>query len=269
MRRRRIGIGFRRELADWLKNHRQLVDSIEITAEHFFGFDPTGNRLLGKLGADFPTFVHGLGLSLGTPGPLCEKTLERFARVADMANAQWVSEHIAFTRSGEVDLGHLNPIHFDANSLEILVDHARQVADRCNRKVVLENITSALRFETAMRETEFLNELCRRAGCGLLLDVTNLFINSRNHRFDPRKWLNEIEPENIVQLHVVGYSRKGNTNFDRHAQPIQDDLLELIGIVFEYAAVEGVTLERDEHLQATDEIESDLRKLRALDEQTG
>ena len=168
----------------------------------------------------------------------------------------------------KIDLGHLNPIHFDSSSLEILVDHATQVASECHRPLVLENITSSIRFESAMHETEFLNELCRRAGCGLLLDVTNLFINSRNHAFDPRDWLHEIEPAHIVQLHVVGYSTDGNTYHDRHARPIQDDLLDLIQAVFEYANVQAVTLERDEHLNATGEIESDLKKLHALDART-
>ncbi|MDB4671653.1 DUF692 domain-containing protein [Pirellulaceae bacterium] len=262
---RRIGIGFRWELKEWLRVNSELVDSIEITAEHFFRFDKTCKQVLKSLGRDYSTFVHGLGLSLGTPGPLCEKTLDNFVKVAELANAKWVSEHVSFTRSGELDLGHLNPIHYDADSLSNLVEHARHLSERCNRKLILENITSSIRFESAMHETEFLNELCRQADCGLLLDVTNLFINSRNHRFDPIHWLREIEPTNIVQLHVVGYSKENDIYHDRHAKPIQDDLLDLVQTVFEYADVRAVTLERDEDFGAVHEIEGDLKRLRAID----
>ena len=258
---RRLGIGYRKELQSWLSGSPRQVGNLEITAEHFFD---DGHNTLRKLAADYPLFVHGLGLSLGTPGPLCEKTLRRFADVAAAADARWVSEHVAFTRTADVDLGHLNPVPRTQESLDCLVDHARQVAGRCGRPIVLENITSALDVGGEIEETDFLNRLCDGADCGLLLDVTNLFINSKNHAFDPLTWLHEIEPNRIVQLHVVGYSKQRDRYHDHHSAVIQDDLMELIAAVLDYADVQAVTLERDERLDQVDEIVSELSRLEKL-----
>ena len=255
---RQLGIGYRRELAEWLESEPPEVKSLEITAEHFFG---GGDQILQRLAERYPLAVHGLGLSLGTPGPLCQPTLEKFARVAELANAQWVSEHIAFSRTADVDLGHLNPVPRTEDSLQVLVDHAIELSEYCSRPVVLENITSSLDVGGTIRETEFLNRLCEKSGCGILLDVTNLFINSKNHQFDAHAWYREIDPASIRQLHVVGYSLCNGTYQDHHSARIQDDLMELIVAIVKYAGVEFVTLERDERLNEINEIESELSRL--------
>ena len=256
-----LGVGYRGELRDWLFGQPAEVKSLEITAEHFFD---GGDDVLRDLSAIYPLFVHGLGLSLGTPGRLCEQTLDNFARVADMADAQWVSEHVSFTRSKEVDLGHLNPVLMNEASLSVLVDHAIEVAQRCNRPLVLENVTSSLQMAGDFSETDFLNQLCQRAGCGLLLDVTNLFINSKNHGYEASAWLREIDTNNIRQLHVVGYTLKNGRYHDHHSAPIQPDLMELVAEVLECCDVDAVTLERDERLDAIDEIRAELHRLECL-----
>jgi uncharacterized protein (UPF0276 family) len=112
-----------------------------------------------------------------------------------------------------------------------------------------------------MGETEFLNRLCDGANCGLLMDVTNLFINSKNHGYDPAAWVRRIDASRITQLHVVGYSEHEGVYHDHHSNRIQDDLMELIEFVLEYADVQAVTLERDERLEAVDEIEAELDRL--------
>ena len=196
-----VGLGFREPLADWILSMPEEIDCLERTAEHFFDL---GEDLLEKLRDLYPLSVHGLGLSLGTPGAIDQETLNQFQRVADVANARWISEHIAFTKTEDVDLGHLNPVPLTRKSLKVLVDHARQVMDVCQRPLILENITSYLRLPEELLEADFINQLCQQAGAGLLLDVTNLYINSCNHRFDALEWLHRLEPSVIKQLHNVG-----------------------------------------------------------------
>jgi len=253
-----IGVGYRRELAQWIASRPPEVGCLEITAEHFFD---GGKEKLSKLTKDYPLFVHGLGLSLGTPGPLDQSTLDKFAAVVEAAQPEWISEHVAFTRSEEIDLGHLNPIPPSVETLAVLVDHAIEVSERCGRTLILENITTHLRLDGDLSETEFLNKLCERAGCGLLLDVTNLFINSRNHKFDAGRWLRELEPSRIAQLHVVGYSLRDGYWHDLHAEPIQNDLFELVCDVLNYAPVRSVIIERDARFPCTDELTQDLKRL--------
>lgn len=237
-----IGVGYRRELAGWIDSRPPGVECLEITAEHFFA----GPRArLAELRQRYRLFVHGLGLSLGTPGPLDTERLRCFAEVAEACDAAWVSEHVAFTRAGDTDLGHLNPVRPTRAMAAVIVDHAREVADRCGRPVLLENITSHLQIPGELAETDFLNLICSQADCGLLLDVTNLYINGRNHGFDPLKWLEAIDVSRIRQLHIVGYSERDARLTDDHAQPVQPELLELAAAVIARAPVEAVILERD------------------------
>ncbi len=258
---RRVGLGYRAALHDWIVENEAAIDCLEITAEHFFG---RGQKTLATLSKRFPIFVHGLGLSLGTPGPLDRETLKQFAGVAKVAKAEWVSEHVAFTRTAEVDLGHLNPVPMTRESLSVMVEHAREVSEFCQLPLILENITFDLNIGGELAEVDFLNQLCDQASCGLLLDVTNLFINSKNHRFDATAWLREIQPHYIKQLHIVGYSKLGDAYHDHHAATIQPDLLDLLRTVLDYCSVEAIILERDEKLEAANEIGDEIQKLHTI-----
>ncbi len=258
---RRVGLGYRGPLHDWIITQPKEVECLEITAEHFFD---TGQKELKQLAEAFPLFVHGLGLSLGTPGPLDRKILRQFARVASLANAEWISEHVAFTRTDEVDLGHLNPVPKTRDTLTVLVDHARELIEYCQRPLLLENITFDLQVGGEMSEPEFLNRLCESAGCGLLLDVTNLFINSKNHQLDAIEWLHEIDAKYIQQLHMVGYTLHDGQYRDYHSARMQEDLLDLLRVVLNYAPVQAVILERDNNLDCTNEVTDELIRLNEI-----
>ncbi len=255
----KIGVGYRRELADWIA--AGPVECLEITAEHFQG---RGEETLAGLAEKYSLYVHGLGLSLGTPGGLDKDRLKSFARVAEAARAEWVSEHVSFTRTAEVDLGHLNPLLPSSAMARVVADHARQVADYCGRPIILENITSHLKIEGELSETDFLNEICGRADCGLLVDVTNLFINSRNHGFDPLAWLDAIDSSRITQLHIVGYSVKDGRCMDGHGEPIQEELLDLAREALARAPVKSMILERDEDFPGAAGMKAEMDKLRRL-----
>ncbi|MCA8967262.1 MAG: DUF692 domain-containing protein, partial [Planctomycetes bacterium] len=230
-RMRRVGIGYRRELHDWLVNSPPEVSCLEVTAEHFYD---GGDTLLARLAACVPVSVHGLGLSLGTPGPLDHGELDRFCAVVERAGARWVSEHVAFTRAGGVDLGHLNPVPCSRDSLATLSMHVAEVQRACGRRLLLENIAADLRLPGEMDEPAFLDELCRRTGCGLLLDLANLYVNAHNHGYDPRRWLDAIDPRHVVQVHIVGYSEHGRRLSDEHARSIQPELYDLLDVVADF-----------------------------------
>ncbi|MGI8924149.1 MAG: DUF692 domain-containing protein [Fimbriimonadales bacterium] len=255
----RIGLGWRAELSNWLDANPDAIDCLEVTAEHFFD---EGGNLLGEISSRYATFVHGLGLSLGTPGALDEATLQRFEQVARTANPLWVSEHISYTRFDGTDLGHLNPVPRSGEMVQVIADHAAEVAARCKKPIILENITSHLDPGGELSDTEFLSAICERAGCGLLIDVTNLFINAKNHKFDPYDWIRRIDPSHIVQLHIVGYSLSDGVYEDHHSALIQDDLMDLLSATLDHASVRAIILERDEDLQKANEIESELIRLR-------
>ena len=149
-------------------------------------------------------------------------------------------------------------------SAKILADHARELSEHCGRPLLLENITSHLRLGGEMSEPEFLNDVCARSGCGLLLDVTNLHINSRNHGFDPLRWLDELDCSRVRQLHIVGYSERDGRLMDDHAAPIQPELLELAAAAVARAPVESIILERDAAFPADSSLDAEITKLTRL-----
>lgn len=184
--------------------------------------------------------------------------------MVNACDAEWISEHVAFTRTSETDLGHLNPVPPTYESLKIMADHALELAARCKRPLLLENITSHVQLEGELSETDFLNELCNRGRCSLLLDVTNLYVNSRNHSFDPVRWLHELEPTNLQQLHIVGHSRRDNRFVDDHSKAVQPEILELARAVLGYAPVKAIILERDADFPDHAQMDAEIAKLKEL-----
>ena len=256
---RLVGVGYRRALRPWIATSPSEVEMLEITAEHFFDHP----QLLVGIRRQYPLVVHGLSLSLGTPGPLDPATFSLFKKVVAAANPAWISEHVAFSRTREVDLGHLNPVPWTARSLATLVDHARQVMDECGTHLILENIASHLDLPSEFEETDFLNELCVRSGCGLLLDVTNLFINAKNRSYDPLAWVERLDPKTIAQLHVVGYTQTDESYEDHHAEAIQEDLMEFTLNALQIAKdVQGIIIERDAHFPCPQSLGAELWRLK-------
>ena len=176
-----------------------------------------------------------------------------------------MSEHISFTKTGTVDFGHLNPVPLEKRFAERIAEKSKLLADLCGKPVLLENITSAIRFNGELSETDFLNDLCEMGDCGLLLDVTNLYINSRNHDFDPVDWLSQLDMKRVKQLHIVGYRENKGKWFDSHSNPIQHDLWELFREVLARANVEAAIIERDANFaNAEPELSEDLVTMRGI-----
>lgn len=256
---RRIGVGYRAPLAKWINSHPPQINCLELTAEHFFDHPAA----VEKLREHYPLMLHGLGLSLGTPGPLDYAYLKRFLDVCRAADPLWISEHIAFTRTYELDLGHLTPVAYTKKSLTLFIDHVSELQDVCGKRVLLENITSHLKIDSPIAETDFINLLCDKTGCGVLLDVTNLYVNSRNHGFDPCHWLRQIQPQLITQLHIVGYSEAGGRLHDSHDNNIQQELFYLTRQVIDYSLVDSVIVERDHNFPPLDQLTAELQALDA------
>lgn len=257
----KFGAGFRREISNWISSRPKQLQILEITAEHFFY--GRGRKTLKKISGAYPVCVHGLSLSLGTEGPLIADHVAEFADVARACKPLWISEHIAKTRTHEFALGHLTPIPRTEESIAIVADHAIELSEACGGvPIILENITSHIPGDEPIPEPEFLNRICERANCGLLLDVTNLAVNSFNHKFDPYVWMNEIEAP-VRQMHVVGFSEHNGIAFDCHSQDLSSNkkLRNLIHFAIEHFKPEAVILERDENFPAEANLDSEMETL--------
>lgn len=260
-----IGMGFREIYRAEIFLHRREIDFLEITADHYLDAPPKKLAELDLLGENFHLIPHGLNLSLGSAEGIDEKYLEKLARLIEKLNPAWWSEHICFTRAGGVQIGHLAPLPFTAEAVETLIRNVEKVKSVIKTQLILENITYNVRFPSSeFDEAEFIKSVVEETDCGLLLDVTNLYINSINLGYDWQEFLNRLPLQRIVQLHFVGSHRHENRLIDAHANRTENEIWEVFAEICSRADVKGAILERDENFPPFAEIINELQTARKL-----
>ncbi|HEX8288202.1 MAG TPA: DUF692 domain-containing protein [Pyrinomonadaceae bacterium] len=264
-----VGIGFREQFRADLFLHQDKIKFLEITADHYLDAKPQKIEELKLLKEHFRLVPHSLELSLGSAEGIDEIYLEKLAELVEFVDPPWFSDHLCFTKSGGVKIGHLAPVPYTKEAVKIFVRNIERVKHRIKTPLILENITYLVRFQSSeMREAEFIRCITEETDCGLLLDVTNLYINSKNFNFDWRKFLDEIPSERIVQLHFVGSQKHGKRLIDAHANRTEDEIWNVFREVCSRCDVKGAVLERDENFPPFSEILEELRTARNLMEKT-
>jgi len=260
-----VGIGFREPFLSELFLHQRDVDFLEIVADHYLDASREKRRELDLLADHFPIIPHALDLSLGSAEGVDEAYLDKLAELIDHLQPPWWSEHISFTRAGGVLIGHLSPLPNTRESIETLCRNIEYVRNRINTPLILENITYIVKFPfSEMEEADFLTEVLERTDCGMLLDVTNLFSNSTNHKFDAISFLDRLPMERIVQLHFAGGHWHDGMLIDSHSEPAPQEVWSLMETVLERVSVKGVILERDKNLPSFENLIDELNKVRQI-----
>jgi uncharacterized protein (UPF0276 family) len=226
------GAGLKPEHYRDILDGRPGVGWFEVHAENYMG---TGNGaggpphfFLEQIRASYPLSVHGVGLSIGSAEGLAPGHLQRLAAVVDRYQPALVSEHLAWSTHAGVFLNDLLPLPYTEATLAVVVRHVDQVQSTLKRRILIENPSTYLRFVVEqMAETAFLRELARRSGCGLLLDVNNVFVSSANHDFDPTVYLADFPVEHIGEIHLAGHASievAGGESLliDTHDRPVSD-----------------------------------------------
>jgi uncharacterized protein (UPF0276 family) len=172
--------------------------------------------------------LHGVNLSIGGTDRLSDSYLRELRTLADDVQPAWVSDHLCWGTLGGHYAHELLPIPFTEESLRHVVRRVREVQDRLERHLLLENISSYVEFqESRITEWDFLAAVAREADCGILLDVNNLWVNAQNHGFSPRDFLDAMPLERIGQIHLAGHTDKGNFLLDSHIGPVPDPVWDL------------------------------------------
>lgn len=266
-----VGLGFREPFRGELFLRRGEVDFLEIIAEHYMDATPEKERELDLLAAHFTLIPHAINLSLGSAEGLDVTYLDKLARLVNRLNPPWWSEHVSFTRAGGVDIGHLSPLPFTGEAVEVVRRNVGEVRKRIGAPLILENVayTAAVPGASEMCEADFLAEVLERADCGLLLDVTNLHANALNHGYSVDDFLARVPCERIVQLHFVGGHWHDGVLIDSHSRPTPGEVWALIERVAERAPVKGMVLERDENLPPFAEVLAELERARLIGRRCG
>ena len=260
-----VGMGYRDPIGDLILDRKDEIDFLEVTADHFLESTENRKKFLDKLRSEYVLIPHGLNLSLGSAEGLNNEYLRYLSELVKHLSPPWWSEHIAFTKAGNIEIGHLSPIPFNSESLSAICENIKIAIEEIGFPLILENITYNVDLPwSEMEESKYLGELVFRSNCGLLLDVTNLYINSRNHGFDPIDFLGNIPASSIVQLHFVGGIQRDGKWIDSHGHDTQDAIFDLIEEVLKYAPVKGVILERDANFPDFDVLIDELDRVRQL-----
>jgi uncharacterized protein (UPF0276 family) len=260
-----VGIGFREQFRADVFLHRNKIDFLEITADHYFDANRKKLEELELLKQHFPLIPHGLNLSLGSAESVDAQYLEKFADLVEKLNPAWFSEHLCFTKSGGRQIGHLAPVPYTDEAVKVFVSNITRVKRKINAPLILENITYNVRFPSSeMSEAKFITKILEETDCGLLLDITNLYINSINHNFDWREFLAELPSERIVQLHFVGLHKHEKRLIDAHAHKTDDEIWEVFREVCRRADVKGAILERDENFPPFTEILEEIETAKSI-----
>ena len=261
-----VGIGFREPFRSDIFLHRDKIDFLEITADHYLDAKPQKLDELKLLKDHFPLIPHSLELSLGSAEGIDGEYLEKLAELVEFVDPQWFSDHLCFTKSGGVKIGHLAPVPYTREAVACFARNISKVKKRIKTPLILENITYLVRFPSSeMSEGEFIKTILEETDCGLLLDVTNLYINSQNFGFDWRQFLDEIPLERVVQLHFVGSHKHGKRLIDAHANPTEEGIWQVFAeVARRFDGIKGAILERDENFPPFTEILEELETARKL-----
>jgi uncharacterized protein (UPF0276 family) len=260
-----VGVGFRDCFRSELFLHRHQVDFLEIVAEHYLDVSIQKEEELELLCDHFPIIPHGINLSIGSAEGLDLDYLEKLAKLVKKVNPPWWSEHICFTKAGGVDIGHLSPLPYTKEAIEIVCKNIEQVRRYIDIPFLLENISYLVEIPGAeMSEAQFIAEIVERVDCGLLLDITNLYINSVNHQYDIQTFLNQLPLERVVQFHFVGGHWHDGILIDSHSTSTPAEIWKLMDQVISQVPVKGMILERDENIPAFSELAKELDQARNL-----
>jgi hypothetical protein len=215
-----IGIGLRTVHFGEILAGKPALDWFEVLSENFMD---TGGRplyILDRVVERYPVALHGVSLSIGSTDPLDRGYLQKLKALARRTRAAWVSDHLCWTGVLGRNTHDLLPLPYDAATLRHVTRRVKQVQDELERPLVLENPSTYLAYaRSTMTEWEFLAALCEATGCGLLLDVNNVYVSSFNHGFDPRRYIDSIPAERVVQVHLAGHTNHGTHILDTHDGP--------------------------------------------------
>jgi uncharacterized protein len=202
----RAGIGLRASHVAEVVATRPAIAFLEVHTENYLGGGPAV-AALERLRSDYPVSLHGVGLSLGGADPLDDRHLRRVKGLVERIQPALVSEHLAWSVGGGAYLNHLLPLPYDAVRLEATSRRIGRIQETLGRRILVENPARYLRFRgSPIPESEFLLELSRRTGCGILLDINNVYVSARNFDEDPGEYLDAMKAGAIGEIHLAGHA---------------------------------------------------------------
>lgn len=260
-----FGLGLRPEHYDAILADRPPLGFLEALSENYLV--PGGKPLhyLDRIRALYPLVLHGVSLSIGSAEPLDREYLRSLKLLISRTEPRWVSDHLCWTGVDGINLHDLMPLPYTAEALRHVADRVRQVQDFLGQRILLENVSSYVSYQQSeMTEWEFLSELATTADCLLLLDVNNVYVNSRNHGFDPHAFIAGLPAYRVRQIHLAGHEDHGDYVVDTHDAAIVDPVYALYEKTCRRLGPISTMIERDAKIPALETLLAELDQVRHI-----
>jgi uncharacterized protein (UPF0276 family) len=261
----RSGLGLKTEHFREVLGTQPDIGFFEVHAENYMVAGGSFHHFLGLIREQYPLSLHGVGLSIGAEGPLDLQHLQRLAALLERYQPQSFSEHLAWSSHGPVFLNDLLPLAYDAPTLNRVCEHIDQVQSILKRPMLLENPATYLAFQrSTIDEADFIREVIRRTGCGLLLDVNNVYVSCINHQRDPLAYIDALPLLAVGEIHLAGFAEDTDCLGDRlliddHGAPIDNAVWALYQQVLERVGPIATLIERDNRLPAFSVLHAEAR----------
>lgn len=244
------GIGLR------APHYREVLDRlprlgwVEVHSENFFGGGAPLRTLL-KVREHYPVSLHGVGMGLASTAPLDKAHLSAWRHLCDAVQPAAVSEHLCWNSAEGMVINDLLPFPYTQEALCNVASRVEQVQEKLGRQLLVENLSSYLSFaHTEMTEGEFLAELTRRTGCGILFDVENLYVNRRNLGVDAEAFIKAIPAKSVMEYHLAGYSIRDGCLVDTHDHPVYPEVWEMYEYALQHIGPRPTLIEWDSDIPA-------------------
>lgn len=263
------GLGFKPEHFPAITKTRPDLGFFEIHAENYMGDGGPPHRQLTRLRQDYAISLHGVGLSIGGPGRLDRDHLDRLRVLVDRYQPESFSEHLAWSSHGIEYLNDLLPLPYTPETLDTICDHIDEVQERLGCRMLLENPATYVLFEqSTLAETDFLTRITSRTGCGLLLDINNVFVSCTNHRADPRAYLADFPLQHVGEIHLGGHAEEelpsGPLLIDDHGSPVADPVWTLYAETIRRAGPLPTLIEWDNDVPPFAELLAEAQRAAAI-----
>lgn len=252
----RAGLGLKPEHFEHIHAHRPDLGFFEVHAENYLVAGGPMHHHLGRIAAHYPLSIHGVGLSIGGTEPLDRAHLDAVARLVERYAPAVFSEHLAWSSHGGVFFNDLLPLPYHLGTLQRVCDHVQEVQERLRRPMLLENPSSYVAFASSTwGEGEFLGEVVRRTGCGLLLDVNNVYVTAVNHGLDPLRHLRSMPCRAAGEIHLAGFAEDRDAVgerllIDSHGAPVAQAVWALYEAALAICGPLPTLIERDNEVPA-------------------
>ncbi|MGQ0505700.1 MAG: DUF692 domain-containing protein [Myxococcaceae bacterium] len=259
------GVGLRRELYEELPRTARALDWVEIIPENFLTLGGRAQRALDACSERFTTLPHGVGLNIGGPDALDDEYIAGLKQLVARIDAPFFSDHLCYSRLGGTYLHDLLPLPFSEAAVEHVVPRVRRVMGAIERPFLLENPSYyGVMPGKTMDEAAFLTAVLEQADCGLLLDVNNVYVNAKNHGYDPRAFIDALPLHRVVQIHLAGHSPREDVIIDTHIGPIVDDVWALYRYALGKTGAVSTLIEWDQEIPSLDAVLDEADRARSL-----